>query len=69
VQLLHPEAQVLDVLRRKAVYGEVGVREIQALVRGDRPALENLADYLAVLYVLYLEADEPVVYEEPVARS
>jgi hypothetical protein len=37
-------------------------------VRGDGPALEDLADDLAVLDGFHPEADEAVVYEEPVAR-
>jgi hypothetical protein len=56
-------AQVLDVLGREAVYREVGVREVEALVRGDRTSLENLADYVTVLDTHNFESDEAVVYE------
>src|ERR687893_433841 len=67
VALFHPETQVLYVLGREAVYREVGVREVQALVGGDRPGLEDHADYVAVLDALDPKPDEAVVYEEPVA--
>src|SRR5918997_1465575 len=67
VALFHPETQVLYVLGREAVYREVGVREVQALVGGDRPGLEDHADYVAVLDPLDLKPDEAVIYEEPVA--
>src|SRR5215204_5194140 len=67
VELLHPEAQVLDVLRREALDGQGRVREVQALVRGDRSSLEDLADDVAVLDAHHPQTDEAVVYEEPIA--
>ncbi len=69
VELLHPETQVLDVLRREAPDGERGVREVQPLVGGDGAAFEDLADDLAVLDALDAQADEAVVDEQAVAGA
>src|SRR5918997_2336444 len=66
-QLFDAEAEILEVLRRQATDGERRVREVQALVRGNRSTRHHDAVNLAVLDLVYPELQKTVVYEDPVA--
>src|SRR5215210_2189689 len=68
-EFLHPETQILDVLRREAPYGEGRVGEVEPLVGRDRAAFEDFAGDLAVLDALDPQPDEAVVYEQTMAGT